>query len=109
MVRLRFKKEEESRGTGDRRRGNIQAVLDLPLKSAFLLISFSPALLLYSPSANRGDWIRTSDLLVPKTSILTWFDRVKPLENKGILHLSARFAIRFNRLQETLKNKGKTT
>ena len=46
MVRLRFKKEEESRGTGDRRRGNIQAVLDLPLKSAFLLISFSPALLL---------------------------------------------------------------
>ena len=61
---------------------------------------------LYSPSANRGDWIRTSDLLVPKTSKLTRFDRVKPLENKRILHFPARFAIRFIHLQETAKNKG---
>ena len=54
MVRLRFKEEQESRGTGDRRRDNIQSVLDLPLKSAFLLISFSPALLLDSPAANSN-------------------------------------------------------
>jgi hypothetical protein len=54
MVRLRLKEEQESRGAGDRRRGNFQAVLDLPLKSAFLLISFSPALLLDSPAANSN-------------------------------------------------------